>query len=266
MAIDNDALGELLDELEIGLELNSTGPAIEPLLNALIGAAPQAVLRQAADEAVEALWDADLGREVRIELEEFRAHAGEENARLVPTIDSALAQLGGPARQNHVAHALVWRAATKLVRRANRNHERMAEFERALAHAPQARHRRLTLPIAAAASLAADIGDKEAAKAVAAYAVSVSASARPSPKHCDRAAARLAGALASDERRRSVRASLAELAELSADEFPLASLALRELLAERVPDDPGKDELWVNLVVGLAQEQLEDALVDATVR
>jgi hypothetical protein len=63
-----------------------------------------------------------------------------------------------------------------------------------------------------------------------------------------------------------VRASLAELAELSADEFPLASMALRELLAEPVPDDPVKDELWVNLVVGLAQEQLEDVLADATVR
>lgn len=62
-----------------------------------------------------------------------------------------------------------------------------------------------------------------------------------------------------------MRAALGELAELSAEEFPLASLALRELLAEPVPDDPAKDELWVNLVVGLAHEQLEDALADATI-
>lgn len=63
-----------------------------------------------------------------------------------------------------------------------------------------------------------------------------------------------------------MRAALADLAELSADEFPLTSHALRELLAEPVTDDPVKDELWVNLVLGLAQEQLEDALADATVR
>jgi len=263
--IDDDALGELLDELEIGLELNTAGPAIEPLLNALIGAAPQGALRQAAVEAVEALWDADLEQAVRAELEGFRWHAVEENARLVPTIDSTLAELGGPARQNHVAHALIWRAATKLVRRARRNHERMAELERALEHTPRARRRRLTLPIAAAASLAADVGDEEAAKAVAAYAFSVSASRRPSRKQRDRATARLASSLATNERRRAVRASLAELAELSAEEFPLASLALQELLAEPVPDDPAKDELWVNLLVGLAHEQLEGALVDATV-
>jgi len=262
--IDDDALGELLDALEIGLELNSAGPSIEPLLDALIGAAPEAALRQAAVDAVGALWDAELEREVRAELQTFRGHAVEENARLVPTIDSALAELGGP--QNHVAHALVWRAATMLLRRAGRNRERMAELEQALEDAPHARRRRLTLPIAAAASLAADIGDEEAAKAVAEYAFSVSVGRRPSRKQRDRATARLASSLATDERRRAMRAALAELVELSAEEFPLASLALRELLAEPVPDDPVKDELWVNLVVGLAQEQLEDALVEGMVR
>ena len=66
--------------------------------------------------------------------------------------------------------------------------------------------------------------------------------------------------MATDERRGSVRASLAELAELSADEFPLASSALQELLAEPFPCDALKDEIWINLVVGLAHEQLEDAL------
>lgn len=66
---------------------------------------------------------------------------------------------------------------------------------------------------------------------------------------------------AGDRRRqRDVRAALAELAELSATDFPLVSSALRELLAESVPDDPAQDELWVSLVVGLAHEQLEDAL------
>jgi len=266
VSIDDDALGELLDELEIGLELNSAAPAIEPLLKALIGEETQTALRQAADEAVEALWDTELEREVRTELEDFREHALQEDPRLVPTIDGALAELRAPARQNHVAHSLVWRAAIKFMRRANRDHERMAELERALERAPQTRRRHLTLPIAATASLAADIGDEEAAKAVAAYALSTAASRRPSRKQRGRATTHLARSLATDERRRAVRAALGELAELSAEEFPLASLALRELLAEPVPDDPAKDELWVNLVVGLAHEQLEDALADATIR
>jgi hypothetical protein len=136
----------------------------------------------------------------------------------------------------------------------------VAELERALERAPRTKHRRLTLPVVGVASLAADVGDEEAAKAVAEYAFMLSTSGRPSRKHHDRTAARLAKTLATDERRRSVRASLAELAELSADEFPLASSALQELLSEQAAHDPAKDEIWVSLVVGLAHEQLEDAL------
>src|SRR5450755_3695374 len=66
-------LGDLLDEIGIGLELNSAGPAIEPILAALIGEAPPAALHTAAAGAVEALWDAELETEIRTELEGFRA-------------------------------------------------------------------------------------------------------------------------------------------------------------------------------------------------
>jgi len=265
--IDDDALGELLDELEIGLELNSAGPAIEPLLDALIAAAPPAALQRAGGDAAEALWDAHLARDVRAELLAFRDDAVRDHARLVPTIDNALAELERPARNNQVAHALVWRAATKLLRRANRNHERIAELEHALEHTSTAwERRRLTLPIASTASLCADFGDEEAAKAVAAYAFSMSTSRRRSRRQGDRAAADLASALATDERRRVVRSALAELAQLSADEFPVASLVLRELLAEPIPADPAEDEIWVSLVVGMAHEQLEDALTDTSAR
>jgi hypothetical protein len=260
VAIDDDALGALLDEIGIGLELNSAGPAIEPLLAALIGEAPPAALHAAAVGAVQELWDAELASEIRIELEGFRAEVVGEDPALVSRIDSALRGLVEPPADNQVAHVLVWRAAAKLLRRANRNHERVAELERALERAPRTKHRRLTLPIVGVASLAADVGDEEAAKAVAEHAFMLSTSDRPSRKHHDRAAARLAKTLATDERRESVRASLAELAELSADEFPLASSALQELLSERAAHDPAKDEIWINLVVGLAHEQLEDAL------
>ncbi len=47
---------------------------------------------------------------------------------------------------------------------------------------------------------------------------------------------------------------------MSADEFPAASAALERLLAEPVPKDPAKDEVWRNVVVDLAQEQLANAL------
>jgi hypothetical protein len=58
--LDDDSLGELLDALEIGLELNSAAPAMEQLLDALTKTAPEAVVRHAAENAAERLWDPEL--------------------------------------------------------------------------------------------------------------------------------------------------------------------------------------------------------------
>ncbi len=264
MPLDDDALGELLDGLGIGLDLNSAAPEIEPLLDALIRQAPRTTLQQAAVGATEALWSDELETELAQELREFREQALDEDPELLPTLDAALAELPRPPRENQVAHALVWRAALELMRRANRNYERMADLEQALADAPPAAQRRLTLPMAAAASLAADVGDLEAATAIAEFVVSLPPDPETARKAFDRATARLARRLATDKRRRQVRTSLTELARGSAEEFPVASAALERLLAEPIPKDAAKDDLWVSLVVGLAQEQLAHAFADET--
>jgi hypothetical protein len=264
MRLDDDALGELLDGLGIGLELNAVAPEIEPLLGALIRQAPRAALQQAAVDAAEAVWSDELEAELAQELQGVPRRDPEEDPELMPTIDAALAELARPPRQNHVAHALVWRAALELMRRANRNYERMAELEQALAEALPAAHRQLTLPIAVTASLAADVGDLEAAKAIAEFVVRLPPDPETARKAFDRATARLARTLATDKRRRDVRASLAELARGSAEEFPAASAALERLLAEPIPKNAAKDDLWVSLVVGLAEEQLAHAFADET--
>jgi hypothetical protein len=182
--LDDDALGELLERVGIGLELNAAGPTLEPLIAAIIDQAPAAALRHAANEAVAALWD----------------------------------------------------------------HELQAE-----------QHRALTLGIAAAATLAADVDDEQAAKAIAQYVV-IASHPKASRKRSDRAAATLARSLATDARRQNTRAALTELAAMSADEFPRASAALRDLLTEPVPNDPAEDDLWITVVVDLAEDQLATVL------
>jgi hypothetical protein len=73
----------------------------------------------------------------------------------------------------------------------------------------------------------------------------------------DRDEAWLARTLATDERRAAMRRALAQLADAGSEEFPLAVGALRALLDEPVARDPAEDDLWVNLVVGLAQQHLD---------
>jgi hypothetical protein len=64
MPLDDDALGELLDGLGIGLELNAVAPEVEPLLGALILQAPRTALQQAAVDAAEAVWSDELETEL----------------------------------------------------------------------------------------------------------------------------------------------------------------------------------------------------------
>jgi hypothetical protein len=257
---DDDALGELLDRVGIGLDLNSAGPVLEPVIAALIDDSPPATLRMAANQAVEALWDPELQAEVRRELTAFQQDAAEMDDKLAETLDAALGELGRPLAENHVAHALVWRATAQLMQRANRNYDLMAELEDALAKAKPNHHRALTLPVAAAASLAADIDEGEAAKAIARHVIDVGPRPSGGRRRSRLATARLARALATNERRRSMRTALAELANMAADEFPRAAGAVNELLAEPVPDDPARDELWVSLVLGFAEDQVAGAL------
>jgi uncharacterized protein (UPF0147 family) len=260
VSLDDDALGELLDHVGIGLDLNAVGSTLEPLMAAIIDSAPPAAVQQAANRAVEALWDHELQAEVRSELTAFRNEGTEPTSELVATLDTALAALGRPASENQVAHALIWRATAELMRRVNRSYDRMAGLEKALAHARPNQHRALALSVAVAASLAVDVGDEEDAKAIARYLVEIASDPNASRKRSQRAAASMARSLATDERRQSMRTALAELVAVSADEFPLAAAALNKLLAEPVPDDPAKDELWMSLVAGLAEEQFAAAI------
>jgi len=223
----------------------------------IIDSAPPAAVQQAANRAVEALWDHELQAEVRAELTAFRNEVIEPDSELVATLDTALAVLGRPPSDNHVAHALIWRATAELMRRVNRNYDRMARLEKALAHARSNQHRTLTLSVAAAASLAVDVGDEENAKAIARYLVEIASRPTASRKRSQRAAAGLARSLATDERRHSMRMALSGLASVSAEEFPHAAAALNKLLAEPVSNDPAKDELWMSLVAGFAEEQLQ---------
>ncbi|MBA2460341.1 MAG: hypothetical protein H0V45_01015 [Actinobacteria bacterium] len=106
--------------------------------------------------------------------------------------------------------------------------------------------------------------DEQAAKAIARFVLSLPPDPEAAHKEFDRPTAHLARTLATEKRRRNVRASLAELARSSADQFPAASAALEQLLAEPIPKDPAKDDLWVSLVVGLAREQPDRAFADET--
>ena len=66
--------------------------------------------------------------------------------------------------------------------------------------------------------------------------------------------------VATNERRRRLRAAVSDLAEAADDGSPLVARALREIVAEPVPEDPAEDELWVHAAAAAVRRALADDL------
>jgi hypothetical protein len=120
----------------------------------------------------------------------------------------------------------------------------VALLEDELTRAAPEEHRSRALSVAAAAIPVVEFDPEEVEEAVTRFLR-------------EESQAWLARILATDERRRAMRRALGRLADAGSEEFPLATAAITHLLAEPMPADPAEDDLWVSLVVGLAQQQLE---------
>lgn len=253
--MDDDQLELLLDDLALELDLDFAAPLLEPVLQGIVDQAPRGRLGREAAKAATAIWNEDIAAELRDGFEGLR----EEATTRLDAIEAALRELERPPRESQVARAVVFRAAVELLARVSRNHERMNELEERLREAPEEEHAALTLPAAVAAIPAAAIDFEEADEAVVGFIESFPDPWEETPRGAEQAAHWLARTLATDERRAAMRSALAELADVAHEEFPLAAGSLEALLAEVMPEDPAEDDLWVNLVVGLAQEHLGEA-------
>lgn len=252
MRLTDDLVRDLLDDLGLSLEPNEVAAEIAPVAHALSTRAPRRSIEQKAAHAADAVWSDDLRSELAVQLAGLR---GDAVARLA-IIDAAVEELDKPARRNRIALALVYESAATLLSRANRNYELAAALEERLEGTPVDEHRALTLPLAATGIPAARIEGEEADEAAARFIESFPAEWAELPEAADQAAHWLARSLATDERREAMRSALRALADSAPEEFPRVSSALTALLEEPTPDDPADDDLWVNLCVGLVQEEL----------
>ncbi|MGH3094166.1 MAG: hypothetical protein ACRDOG_17800 [Gaiellaceae bacterium] len=252
MRLTDDLVRDLLDDLGLSLEPNEVAAEIAPVAHALSTRAPRRSIEQKAAHAADAVWSDDLRSELAVQLAGLR---GDAVARLA-MIDAAVEELDKPAARNRVALALVYESAATVLSRANRNYELTAALEERLEGTPVDEHRALTLPLAATGIPAARIEGEEADEATARFIESFPAEWAELPEAADQAAHWLARSLATDERREAMRSALRALADSAPEEFPRVSAALTDLLEEPTPEDPADDDLWVNLCVGLVQEEL----------
>jgi hypothetical protein len=242
----------LLDEVGLDDHVVDVAGELEPLVELLAGDFTASSLDRALGDAAAALWTDEVAAALAEELEAVRQDAIDR----IALVAVALHELERGPAANLFARALAIRAATALVTRANRNLEQVEEVEAALETVPADEHRAAALPLAPTAVLAVDIPVEETDEAVVRFAESFPDDWRKLPAAADRAAHWLARTLATDERRSRMRAALAGLRDNAAEDYPLTAAALEDLLVEPQPEDPADDDLWVDLVVGIAQDEL----------
>ena len=240
MAGEDVSLDQILDDLGLSLDVSGDGPALTVVADRLGGGASREEIAEAASGAAAAVWTPERAAEVREGLARLR----DEYAARLAAVAAAESELDRPPQRNAVALALVARAAVELWARARRGYDQVALLEDELTRTPIEEHRSRALSITAAAIPVLELDHAEVDAAVERFLR-------------EESAGWLAYRLASDERRRSMRRALGRLADAGSEEFPLATGAITGLLAEPMPSDAAEDELWVNLVVGLAQAHLE---------
>lgn len=250
--LDNESAEALLDEVGLEYDPIAAAPMLEPLVDLLADDLTSGALDRTLGDAAAALWNDEVAAALAEELEAVRQDAIDR----IALVAGALYELRRRPADNLFARALAIRAATTLMTRANRNREQVEEVEGVLAKAPAEERRAHALPLARTGMMVVEIPPEEADEAVARFVESFPDDWDELPAAADQAAHWLARTLATDERRSRMREALAGLHDVAVADYPLTAEALEELLAEPQPEDPADDDLWVNLVVGLAQEQL----------
>jgi hypothetical protein len=234
------SLDEILDDLGASVDPGAGGASLALVADRLAAGAPREEVAAAAAEAAVAVWTPERAREIREGLSALRQRYADQ----LQAVDAAEAELDSPPDRNTVALALVARAAVELWARARRGYDQVALLEDELSRTPSDEHRSRALSIAAAAIPVLELDRGEVEQAVSQF-------LGPESE------AWLARRLATDGRRRSMRRALGRLADAGDEEFPLATAAITSLLSEPMAEDAAEDDLWVNLVVGLAQQQLD---------
>ncbi len=207
-------------EMRLALEPGDDLPALREVADALLVWADEAAVDELAAQAVDEAWSDELEAAIRDGLARVAAFGEEWPA----AVDRATAAFDRDPRGSPVTLAVVEHLAMELGSR-DKPHPLfcLCCIDEFVAAAPPEERRALALEAATLARRDANVPAEEIAAALAACTPS---------------------ALATDERRRAVRARLARLAALGRSSVPALAAQLEAIAAEPLPEDAAADDVW----------------------
>jgi hypothetical protein len=217
----------------------SEAELLSPLVDAMLVWAEDDALACIATPIAEVMWD----HELRQDLETALVESAEASPHVRKRLRKARKDLAAGPRRSLLARAFLTQAAYELAFDEQEPIHCLLCVEEMLAASPPSDRRALALRVARIARRAAAVPEAELRAAVATATFVI-----------ERGDA--AVALATDERRRAVRAWLQRIAELGSTSVPTLAAQLRALVAEPFPP-AADDELWHETVAGLISGLVE---------
>jgi hypothetical protein len=248
--LDQDTIWALLDDAGLRLDAAEEAERIDPLVSVLASGEGRSAVERIARQVAVAVWSPELGVEARAALETYRA----ELERRIAAIDSTLTDLGKAGAASQLLRALVTRAAAEALVESTRIVARLRAVDDRLAKATADERRLVAIGLADEVIDVVGIPEDEEDEAFDGFLQAVPSAWERLPSPADPGWHWLIRALATEERRTTVRTSLGSLADAAAEDFPAVSAELTALLAEAVPRDPAEDEVWAGFVRCLARE------------
>lgn len=207
-------------EMRLALEPGDDLPALREVADALLVWADEGQVDELAARAVGAIWSDELEAAIRDGLARVSAFGDEWPA----AVERATEAFERDPRGSAVTIAVVEHVAMQLGSR-DTPHPLfcLCCIDEFVASAPPPERRELALEVATLACRDANVPGEEIGAALAAC---------------------TPGALATDERRRAVRARLGRLAELGRTSIPALAAELEAIAREPLPDVPAADDVW----------------------
>jgi hypothetical protein len=208
--------------MAIGLDADPDArPALDELVDAMLMWAHGPETDEATARAVDALWS----RELETQIADGLSRVGQVGDEWTPAADAAAAEFARDPLGAAVTRAVVQQLAWGLGQDDGPFLFCLCCIEDGLTFAPVTSEERRRRAVAAAilAVRNVEVSEAEVAEALAASAP---------------------GRLATDERRRAVRARLGRLGRLGRTSLPALAAELEQIAAEPLPADPAADDVW----------------------
>jgi hypothetical protein len=243
--VDDSDLDLLLDEftfepnawdlamgIGIGVDLETDRPALDELADAMLVWAKGARFERLTDDAIERIWDDELGGMVREGLVRLSAKGDWERAA-----GAALVEFDRDPRRSDVSREVVRHLAMQLGQTDHPPFFCLCCVEDGLSAAESESKREHALRVAIVAARSAKVPESELRAAL------VGAIRRPPVER-----------LASVARRRAVRERLRRIGDLATESMPALAAELKAIAAEPLPERAVDDDVWQEACVHLLEE------------